>query len=389
MRNIIELLNGFYDLDIPNQIDPASSFLFISLLKKFNNTKNKSNGEFFPESLPIYNSELSHLTGMESRSLRNARERLVNFRLIESDDTTWILKYEPRGTKESGIYIINYILLELFDYGKFGNRFFHNEDDYGKFGNVKCKDVPEFEYKSENLVTKNADLYSKSDPKSAKDVPLSNTILNETKQNKTSYMGPSIISTTKNSENEKTDDDVIAIAKEIAEKRLEVTTQVKTIQKRIREKYGLKDWDKPPSDQFLLDLMKLHKDNGGYEYILEKLEQLPYPLEISKIGDKLRSYCSHPEINGNNKQPKVKDKIDLEIEAINKELEICSDKDRFWELKRKALFLSKTMTPEDVFATFSKIQQILDPKASLGWFIQFCESEKPKEETNDGKTATI
>jgi hypothetical protein len=161
MRNLIELINGFYDLDIPNQIRPSSSFLFITLLRKFNGTKNKVTNEFFPDSLPIYNSELSHLTGIEDRTLRRSRNELTNFRLIESDDTTWILKYESRGTKESGIYTINYILLEMFDYGKYGNVFVRNSDgitdkmvtqmsaidsDYGQNGNangrITDKNVP-------------------------------------------------------------------------------------------------------------------------------------------------------------------------------------------------------------------------------------------------------
>ncbi len=195
MKSFIELLNGFYDLGIPNQLDPASSFLFITLLRKFNLTKNKANGEYFPDSLPIYNNELCHLTGMENRSLRNARQRLIDYRLIDDDDTTWIIRYEQRGTKESGIYSINYELLYQFDYGKFGNGYYPNDeivdnsvdnsDDYGKFGNGKCKDAPKNEPIEENLVTENADLPPKSDPISAKNVLLSNTVLNETKLNTT------------------------------------------------------------------------------------------------------------------------------------------------------------------------------------------------------------
>jgi hypothetical protein len=163
MKSFIELINGFYDLGIPNQLDPASSFLFITLLRKFNLTKNKANGEYFPDSLPIYNNELCHLTGMENRSLRNARQRLIDYRLIDDDDTTWIIRYEQRGTKESGIYSINYELLYQFDYGKFGNGYYPNDeivdnsvdnsDDYGKFGNGKCKDALENEPIEENLVT--------------------------------------------------------------------------------------------------------------------------------------------------------------------------------------------------------------------------------------------
>ena len=159
-HNLIDLLNGFYDLDIQNHLDPASSFLFITLIRKFNSTKNKQNGEYFPESLPIYNNELNHLTGMELRSLRNARTRLTGFRLIPEDETTWLVRYETRGTKESGVYSINYELLEGFDLGKFGN---------GNYPNEPIR---------ENLVTKNADLPPKNDPISA-----NNVLLSETKQN--------------------------------------------------------------------------------------------------------------------------------------------------------------------------------------------------------------
>jgi hypothetical protein len=103
---------------------------------------------------------------MEIRSLRNARQRLIDFRLIENDDTTWILKYDQHGTRGSGIYQINYELLELFDFGKFGNQYFRNDGI------------------SENLVTKNADLSQNSD------LSLQNTHYsleqNETKQNSSS-----------------------------------------------------------------------------------------------------------------------------------------------------------------------------------------------------------
>ena len=209
VRNFIELLNGFYDLDIPNQINPSSSFLFITLLRKFNSTKNKANGEYFPEVLPIYNAELSHLTGIEDRSLQRARKELTTFRLIEVDDTTWILKYEPRGTKHSGIYTINYELLSLFDYGQYGNRYFRNTDDYGQIGDGYVRNT---EIITDKLGTENAEFCPKSDihadklgtdmsvinnvereskPASDKEKISNGTVLafktklNETKQNKT------------------------------------------------------------------------------------------------------------------------------------------------------------------------------------------------------------
>lgn len=176
MRNLIELLNGFYELDIQNQLDSSSSFLFITLLRKFNMTRNKSNGKYFPDSLPIFNSELCHLAGMEVRTLRNARDRLLSFRLVEGDDTTWILRYEQKGTKESGIYTINYDLLSKFDFGKICSENFLNDPPI-----------------SESLVTKNADLDQKTDPICAKDVLPSRTILNKTKQDPLSMdPGPSI-----------------------------------------------------------------------------------------------------------------------------------------------------------------------------------------------------
>ena len=219
-HNFIELLNAFYDLDIPKCLDPSSSFLFISLLRKFNSTKNKSNSDYFPEFLPIYNAELETLTGMESRSLRNARQRLIDFRLIDDDDDTWILRYQKHGTHVAGIYSMNYELLELFDYGKYGNKFFRNESCVADITEKMVSnlsetfiDIAESQSVTETLVTKNADLPPNSDISLQKGyVSLE---LNKTKQNKSS--SSAIISSNKIDKKSKERSDDCFLDKEFKE----------------------------------------------------------------------------------------------------------------------------------------------------------------------------
>ncbi len=190
-HNLIELLNAFYDLDIPKCIDTSASLLFITLLRKFNSTKNKGNGDYFPDCLPIYNSELCSLTGIDERALRRIRQRLIDFRLVENNDNTWLIRYETHGTHKAGIYSLNYEMLECFDYGHFSNQNVRNVVEInGQPAEIadtlvtKNAELPQKQSPvADTLVTKNAEL----DDFSSKSVGLSRTKQNKTKQNETEH----------------------------------------------------------------------------------------------------------------------------------------------------------------------------------------------------------
>ena len=56
-----------------------------------------------------------------------------------------------------------------------------------------------------------------------------------------------------------------------------------------------------PSMQYLKDLIDIQEPNGGYDYILKKISQLPMPLEHNRISSTLTSWCQRPDIDGNEK----------------------------------------------------------------------------------------
>jgi len=245
-------------------------------------------------------------------------------------------------------------LIGLFDYGKFGNNIFHNAKyltdsepiveniAYNNFHNEpiveniaynKNRDAQKFERNFAKGRTKFSTM--NDDETGIKGTPDNENIengkflafkLNETKQ-KNIYMDPSKIITDEISK--KNDDDILKISEKIAEKKLELSDHIRIIQKSLIDRYSILPTQKPPSFQFIKDLICVNESNGGFEYVMKKIEQMPPVMEIDEIGRTLRSWCEHPEKGADKKSTlsaaEVK-KIRLEKEAEQKAMDDIYDR---------------------------------------------------------------
>ncbi len=263
-RNLITLFKNYYKLGIPNFIGNSAHALFTGLLYKFNEMG-------FPDSLKISIREVLLLSGIaDIRTLRKARDTLTNYLQNESDTDSHIAIYTEGETKDYGNYSINYVILQ---------------DNYSNIPVKKSKLYEDRQNEKGDLCTQ-----------PAKNVLHSDTILENTIQDYSSSPLNGTDPIKENSKNEKDDNEISAIAEEVAEKRAELSDEVYAIQKRLIEKFSIPDWQKPPSFQFIKSLVIKHKKDGGAEYVKSKVEQLKFPMEIKDISDKLRAYCEHPEI---------------------------------------------------------------------------------------------
>ena len=98
----INLLNGYFILQLPSRLGARASHLFLSLLHEANKLA-------FPEILHIPNSIAQGISGAGNpSSLFRARERLVDF----SHNGETLLSYLPSpNVRKCGSYLINYSLL--------------------------------------------------------------------------------------------------------------------------------------------------------------------------------------------------------------------------------------------------------------------------------------
>lgn len=214
LHNLPNLFRSIFDLYIPRSISHGATSLLFALIYKFNQVPDKKTGQYFPETLHIYNFELAKMLGITEKTVIKLRLELVNFRLVEGNDDTWLIDYTSGGTRECGFYQINIHLLENINPSNMSVYWCQLERQTENNEIPKSHDIgvnieriiPEKSKKTELCATE----FPKNE-KSGKKLQPFTTQLNTTKQNTTSsssltLMGPSIISTDKNLENEKTDD---------------------------------------------------------------------------------------------------------------------------------------------------------------------------------------
>jgi hypothetical protein len=184
-------------------------------------------------------------------------------------------------------------------------------------------------------------------------------------------------------ETEKNDDDIVAIAEKIADKKIELTEQIVSIQKKLIARYSLQEWDKKPSYQFIKELLKINESYGGFEYVMKKIDQMPIPLETKEIGQVLRSWCQRPEKGDNtNIQKPQKSHFQIEtensIEKCRRDIESCkSVGDGFWEilslrmtLEKESDFKTERGTARDLWHGYERERLRLDPDKTLEWFME-------------------
>ena len=392
LHNLPNLFKSIFDLYIPRSISHGATSLLFALIYKFNQVPDKKTGQYFPETLHIYNFELAKMLGITEKTVIKLRLKLVNFRLVEGNDDTWLINYVSGGTRECGFYQINIHLLENINPSNMSVYWCQLERQTENNEIPKSHDIgvniehgiPEKSKKTEFRAPE----FPKNEKSGKKLQPFS-TQLNTTKQNISSSVDPSLISTVENLENENNDDDIVAIAEEIADKKIELTEQIVSIQKKLIARYSLQEWDKKPSYQFIKDLLKINEAYGGFEYVMEKIDQMPIPLEISEIGKVLRAWCQRPgkRNNVNIQKPQKSDfQIDMEnrIEDCRKNIESCkSVEDGFWELLSERMSLEKESTFREIRGTARdlwdgyKLERIrLDPDKTLEWFMETFMNEK-------------
>jgi hypothetical protein len=232
-QNLIHLFRGYYKLGIQNFIGTSAHAIFTGLLFKLNELG-------FPDSVKTSSREMLSLSGIiDVRTLRNARNKLTQYRHQENNPDSWLIKYIEGNIKEYGTYYINYVILQE-----------NYSNITGKLQEYYCKDAVKMSLGDRDRPNEKPDLCVQP----AKIVSLSNTI-----QDKYIY------------------NDQARVLRELIAKKYDICNPL--------ENRNI------PTLQFLIDLQKLY----DVEYIKQKIAELPKVIVHREISRTLRSWCEHPE----------------------------------------------------------------------------------------------
>lgn len=189
-QNLITLFRNYFKLGIPNYIGTTANSIFQGILYKFNEMG-------FPDSLKISNRELLTLSGISDiRTFRNARRILAQYLHDENDNESYLVRVEPNDIREYSIYYLNYVILQ---------------ENYSKVTVKLQESYREISEIEKDRVKNSTDL--SIDP--AKNASLSDTILDNTKQDHLLPRESLSISTKKEIAEQKKEDDEEKRIKEV------------------------------------------------------------------------------------------------------------------------------------------------------------------------------
>lgn len=275
-KSLTDIDNALDYLTIYDQLGSAQHSLLHSIVRIFNNQSTR-----FPESLIIANISLQTKAGIKPGSFHRTRQALIDFRIDQSDENSWIIRYQENQRQFAGRYWINYDILQ-----------------------INTNDTTTDQQPNNNIHTNLPQPNNK--PLSKK--PKNDNDLRENRSDQKEEIRKENISSA--DANDFENDNPIESDPDIYINQNEegISTQVSIVKKAIAVKYKLmpSDYNKP-SYQFIKELLELHADKGGAAYVLRKVSELPVPCETNTIGNTLRSWCERPEM-GNDKSIKSEQK---------------------------------------------------------------------------------
>lgn len=293
--NYPELLKGFYELRISNALGVSGGRLALALL-------HIANRLHFPSRFAASNKELCNMTEFSDETLIRVRKNYL-LRCIMNDK--YIFSYYTGTTRQCGIYKIEYRLFRM-DMNEAICKLGYYPQNMDNIVSKTPTDYPQ----NDNNVTTNG----KSNDTTHSHVPIKKRVankpnvhkdiqdINTNKEKRTDYPQNMDIHNKQTNVQYLERDNLIKLGTSSSQENKIINSDkqepddITKIQYAIRTKYkGIITTFGFPAIGVVNALLKEHKDNGGFEYVLRKIDEMPLSIPENQIWQTVNGYCNHPE----------------------------------------------------------------------------------------------